>query len=73
MSDWFGLKTRLLWKIKKALEENGIESPYPQRVLHIKSEEEKKPQMTEEININNLEKDLEETEPVLNFEERVLN
>lgn len=73
VSDWFGLKTRLLWKIKKALEENGIESPYPQRVLHIKSEEEKKPQMTEEININNLEKDLEETEPVLNFEERVLN
>lgn len=73
VSEWFGLKTRLLWNIKKTLEENGIEIPFPQRVLHIKSEEEKKPQGTEEPNINKLEDKLEETEPVLNFEERVLN
>ncbi|MDQ1275207.1 MAG: hypothetical protein QG610_780, partial [Euryarchaeota archaeon] len=73
VSEWFGLKTRLLWNIKKTLEENGIEIPYPQRVLHIKSEEEKKPQVVEEPNINKLENKLEETEPVLNFEERVLN
>ncbi|WP_235203934.1 mechanosensitive ion channel family protein [Methanosarcina soligelidi] len=69
VSEWFGLKTRLLWNIKKTLEENGIEIPYPQRVLHIKSETEKKPQLAEEPNINRLD----ETEPVLNFEERVLN
>lgn len=73
VSDWFGLKTRLLWKIKKTLEENGIEIPYPQHVLHIKSEEEKKPQVTEESNAEKLEEKFEETEPVLNFEERVLN
>jgi small-conductance mechanosensitive channel len=69
VSDWFGLKTRLLWNIKKTLEENGIEIPYPQRVLHIKPETEKKPQAIEEP----AENKLEETEPVLNFEERVLN
>lgn len=69
VSEWFGIKTRLLWNIKKTLEENGIEIPYPQRVLHIKSEPEKKQQVIEELNQNKLE----ETEPVLNFEERVLN
>lgn len=69
VSEWFGLKTRLLWNIKKTLEENGIEIPYPQRVLYIKSGEEKKQQVIEELNQNKLE----ETEPVLNFEERVLN
>lgn len=73
VSEWFGLKTRLLWNIKKTLEENGIEIPYPQRVLHLKSEEEKKPQVAEEPDKIELEKKLEETEPVLNFEERVLN
>ncbi|WP_204245327.1 mechanosensitive ion channel family protein [Methanosarcina horonobensis] len=69
VSEWFGLKTRLLWNIKKTLEENGIEIPYPQRVLHIKSETEKKPQVAEEPKENEFEKN----EPVLNFEERVLN
>lgn len=73
VSEWFGLKTRLLWNIKKTLEENGIEIPYPQRVLHVKSEEEKKPQVAEETDKNELKGKLEETEPVLNFEERVLN
>lgn len=73
VSEWFGLKTRLLWNIKKTLEENGIEIPYPQRVLHVKSEEEKKSKLAEEPDKNELKGKLEETEPVLNFEERVLN
>ncbi len=69
VSEWFGIKTRLLWNIKKTLEENGIEIPYPQRVLHIKSEPEKMQQVIEEPN----EQEFIENEPVLNFEERVLN
>lgn len=73
VSEWFGLKTRLLWNIKKTLEENGIEIPYPQRVLHIKPEEEKKPQVNGDQNAEKLKEKLEDTEPVLNFEERVLN
>ncbi|WP_416182808.1 mechanosensitive ion channel family protein [Methanosarcina sp.] len=69
VSEWFGLKTRLLWNIKKTLEENGIEIPFPQRVLHIKRHSEKNPQAIEEPK----EKQFEENEYVLNFEERVLN
>jgi len=38
-SDWFGLKTKLLWKIKKALEREGIEIPFPQRVVWYGQEE----------------------------------
>ncbi len=30
---WYSVKMELLWKIKKTLEENGIEIPFPQRVL----------------------------------------
>jgi small-conductance mechanosensitive channel len=33
ISDWFTVKIELLWKIKKALEEEGIEIPFPQRVV----------------------------------------
>jgi small-conductance mechanosensitive channel len=69
VSDWFGLKTRLLWNIKATLEENGIEIPYPQRVLHIKSDLEKKLPTIEVLN----EENFEQNEPVLNFEERVLS
>lgn len=69
VSDWFGLKTRLLWNIKATLEENGIEIPYPQRVLHIKSDPEKKLPTIEVLN----EENFEQNEPVLNFEERVLS
>ncbi len=32
-TEWYGVKTELLWKIKCALEEGGIEIPFPQRVL----------------------------------------
>lgn len=69
VNEWFVLKTRLLWAIKCTLEENGIEIPFPQRVLHIKTDSEKKPQVIEELK----EKIFEENECVLNFEERVLS
>jgi len=32
-TEWYSVKMDLLWKIKKALEENGIEIPFPQRVI----------------------------------------
>ena len=66
VSEWFGLKTRLLWVIKKTLEENGIEVPFPQRVLHFEAEDKKRPQIIEDI------KEAEEIENVLNHEERTL-
>ena len=33
VSEWYGLKQRLLWIIKKTLEDNGIEIAFPQRVV----------------------------------------
>ena len=69
VNEWFGMKTRLLWNIKKTLEENGIEIPFPQRVLHIRTDSEKKPQELENLKGNQFE----ENECVLNFEERVLS
>ena len=32
-TEWYNLKMELLWEIKKALEENGIEIAFPQRVV----------------------------------------
>jgi len=32
-SEWYSVKMDLLWKIKKELENNGIEIPFPQRVI----------------------------------------
>ena len=32
-SEWWDVKTELLWKIKVALEEDGIQIPFPQRTL----------------------------------------
>ncbi len=66
VSEWFGLKTRLLWIIKKTLEENGIEVPFPQRVLHFETGAKKGQQVIEELN------EAEEIENVLNHEERTL-
>ncbi|NPE28038.1 mechanosensitive ion channel family protein [Methanococcoides sp. SA1] len=37
-TDWYALKTELLWKIKKTLEENGIEIAFPQRVVWFANE-----------------------------------
>lgn len=33
VTDWFLLKRKLLWQIKCALESEGIEIPFPQRVV----------------------------------------
>lgn len=64
VNEWFGIKIRLLWNIKQALEENGIEIPLPQRVVRIQTEAKKVPddQLVPE----------KEIESVLNYEERVL-
>ncbi len=35
---WFDVKTELLWKIKNAIEEAGIEIPFPQRVVWFASD-----------------------------------
>jgi small-conductance mechanosensitive channel len=37
-TEWFGVKTELLWKIKKTLEEKGIEIAFPQRVVWFANE-----------------------------------
>ncbi len=36
--EWWGVRTELLWQIKVALEENGIEIPFPQRTLWFANE-----------------------------------
>ncbi len=38
ISEWFEMKTRLLWVIKKTLEEHGIEIPFPQRTVWFSGE-----------------------------------
>jgi len=65
VSEWFGMKTRLLWTIKQTLEENGIEIAFPQRIIQLqkvpeKQQIEEKPTKEKEI------------ESVLNYGERVL-
>jgi small-conductance mechanosensitive channel len=35
---WWSVKTEMLWKIKSTLEENGIEIPFPQRVITFSGE-----------------------------------
>jgi small-conductance mechanosensitive channel len=67
MSEWFALKTSLLWTIKKTLEENGIEIPFPQQVVYLHNVPEKN-QIPEELK-QNQEKEIES---VLDYGERVL-
>ena len=38
VTEWFGVKTQLLWKIKRLLEAEGIEIPFPQRVVWFANE-----------------------------------
>ncbi|RZN39086.1 MAG: mechanosensitive ion channel family protein [Methanosarcinales archaeon] len=40
-TEWYDLKMELLWKIKKTLEENGIEIAFPQRVVWFTDEPQK--------------------------------
>lgn len=37
-TDWYNVKTELLWTMKKKLEENDIEIPFPQRTLWFANE-----------------------------------
>jgi small-conductance mechanosensitive channel len=67
VSEWFGLKTRLLWNIKQTLEENNIEIPFPQRIVHLHTDQEKNPIIDES------KKKEEDIVSVLNYEERVLS
>ncbi|MCJ7686605.1 MAG: mechanosensitive ion channel family protein [Desulfobacteraceae bacterium] len=38
VSEWFSVKSKMLWRMKKTLEEEGIEIPFPQRVLWFANE-----------------------------------
>jgi small-conductance mechanosensitive channel len=67
VSHWFKLKTNLVWAVKKMLEENGIEIPFPQHVVYLHNIPVEN-QIQEELN-QNKEKEIES---VLNYEERVL-
>jgi small-conductance mechanosensitive channel len=37
-TEWYGVKMELLWKIKKALEQEGIQVPFPQREVWFNNE-----------------------------------
>lgn len=37
-NEWYGVKMKLLWRIKKELERNGIEIPFPQRTIWFANE-----------------------------------
>ena len=37
-TDWFDLKKKMLWEIKKALEKEGMEIPFPQRTVWFANE-----------------------------------
>ena len=38
ISEWYGLKQKLLWQIKKLLEDNHIEIAFPQRVVWLENQ-----------------------------------
>lgn len=65
VNEWFGIKTRILWNIKQVLEENGIEIPFPQRIVRIQTDSKKVPEELVPV-------PEKEIESVLNYEERVL-
>lgn len=67
ISEWAALKSKLLWAIKKTLEENGIEMPFPQRLVYLHKVPDKN-QTPEDLK-QNQEKEIES---ILNYGERVL-
>jgi small-conductance mechanosensitive channel len=67
ISEWFELKSNLVLKVKKNLEENGIEIPFPQQVVYLHNVTEKN-QIPEKAKYDQNK----EIESVLNYEERVL-
>ena len=67
MSEWYEIKTRILWAVKKILEENSIEIPFPQRMVYLHNISEKK-----QIHEKSKPKQEEEIESVLNYGERIL-
>lgn len=72
VSEWFGIKTRLLWNIKQALEENDIEIPLPQRIVRIQADAKKVPIQSDAEEIPAEQVPEKEIESILNYEERVL-
>jgi small-conductance mechanosensitive channel len=72
VSEWFGIKTRLLWSIKQALEENDIEIPLPQRIVRIQADAKKVPIQSDAEKIPAEPIPEKEIESILNYEERVL-
>jgi small-conductance mechanosensitive channel len=67
ISEWYEIKTRFPWAIKKILEENSIEIPFPQRMVYLHNISEKK-----QIPEKSKPKQEEEIESVLNYGERML-
>jgi small-conductance mechanosensitive channel len=67
VNEWFGIKTRILWDIKQTLEENGIEIPLPQRIVHIQTDTKKVPDELVPVPVPE-----KEIESVINYDERVL-
>lgn len=72
VSEWFEIKTRLLWNIKQALEENDIEIPLPQRIVRIQADAKKVPIQSDAEEIPAEPIPEKEIESILNYEERVL-
>jgi small-conductance mechanosensitive channel len=66
-SEWYEIKTRIFWAVKKILEENSIEIPFPQRMVYLHNISEKK-----QIPEKSKPKQEEEIESVLNYGERIL-
>jgi small-conductance mechanosensitive channel len=72
VSEWFEIKTRLLWNIKQALEENDIEIPLPQRIVRIQADAKKVPIQSDAEELPAEPIPEKEIESILNYEERVL-
>jgi small-conductance mechanosensitive channel len=51
-SEWFPMKMQLIEQIKKALDDNGIEIPFPQRVLHFAAGKNSKEAETRQLGFN---------------------